>query len=114
MGLITYPVVIVKAQDYSHVKVKTVPDQSMSLQEIIRRFTRKESLPIEKEGTYETRFGDLEKIGNMDLTEQSEKIADIKEAVGKYEKRYKAKKAAESAAAAAASLPPPSDPVKTE
>jgi len=97
MGTLTlYPKVIVKGQSFVGCKVITVPDQSLSLAEIIRRFTRKEALPIEKEGTYETRFGDLEKIRDSDLTEQAEHIEHIKEAHKTYVKRVK-KKADEEA-----------------
>lgn len=68
----------VKGQSYKNAKVVVVPNQSMSLQEILRRFVRRESLPISKEGTYETRFGDLEKIQNLDITEKMEHVAKIK------------------------------------
>jgi len=63
----------------------------MSLHEIIRRFTRGEALPIEKTGVYETRFGDLEKMRDGDLTEQVEHIEYIKESVKAHNKRTKAK-----------------------
>lgn len=76
--LILYPKVQSKVIDFSKSKNVTVPNQSMSLQEIIRRFTRKESLPIEKEGTYEDRFGDLEKLSRQDITVRLERAGEIK------------------------------------
>lgn len=72
------PKVKVKGQDFSKEKIVVVPNQSMSLQEILRRFVRRESLPISKEGTYDTRFGDLEKMQNLDITEKMEHVAKIK------------------------------------
>lgn len=76
--MVLYPKVDRKPQDYKGEKLVTVPNQSMSLSEILRRFTRKESLPIEKDGFYETRFGDLEKTANADILEQFEKADEIR------------------------------------
>lgn len=60
----------IKGQDFTGEKVHTVPNQSMTLQEILKRFVRREQLPVMKDGVYETRFGDLEKLKNADITEQ--------------------------------------------
>jgi len=76
--LLLYPKVVRQPQDFKGSKIWTVPNQSLSLAEILRRFTRKESLPIEKEGFYETRFGDLEKTANADILEQFEKADEIR------------------------------------
>lgn len=57
----------------------TVPNQSMTLREIIRRFTRKEPLAIQKEGFYETRFGDIDALARMDITEKIEAIDAIRQ-----------------------------------
>lgn len=78
-------------------KKRTVPNQSMSLQEIIKRFTRKEALPLEKEVVYEDRFGDLEKLSREDITVRRERARDIKQWADKASKQYeeKQKKAAE-------------------
>lgn len=76
-----------------------VPDQSMGLKEIIKRFIRKESLPIQKQGFYEDRFGDLEKMANEDIVVQLERAKEI----GDYLARAKAhmdKVEADKAAAA--------------
>lgn len=59
-------------------KKQTVPNQSMSLMEIIKRFTRKESLPIEKPAVYEDRFGDLEKLSREDITVKRERAQQLK------------------------------------
>lgn len=63
---------------FTGVKRVTVPNQSMTLQEILQRFVRRESLPVMKEGTYQTGYGDLEKIQNMDITEKMEVVDKIK------------------------------------
>lgn len=67
-----YPDRPVPGKSFKGVKKLTVPNQSMSLQEIIRRFTRNESLPIKQQGVYDTRFGDIEKIAKMDIYDQHE------------------------------------------
>lgn len=89
--LILYPDRPVIQQSFVGIKSVTVPDQSLSLMTIIKRFTRGESLPIEKAGIYETRFGDLEKLQHADLTEKFEKVNEIKEAVKAHNKRQQAK-----------------------
>lgn len=76
-------------------KVKTVPSQSLSLREIIRRFVRHESLPVHKDGVYEDRMGDLEKLSNADITEQLERAEDIKSKIAKADARMKAKDVAD-------------------
>lgn len=94
-----YPKVDVRGQDFRDVKVLTVPDQSMSLREIIKRFMRRESLPVEKQGIYATGLGDLEKIRNADITVQLDRAAQIQAAIAKgqandAERRKKAKESA--------------------
>lgn len=103
MALVLYPKVPRKALDFSRVKSVTVPDQSMSLAEIIRRFVRKESLPVLKEGVYEDRFGDLEKLANEDIVVQLDRAAEIGDWLKKAEERQKRldKEKADAAAAAA-------------
>lgn len=106
-------------KSYKGVKKVTVPSQSMSLREILIRFTRKESLPVEKEGVYETRFGDLEKLKHEDIVVQREKIDEIATAVSSHNKRErdKAAKAArekeeEEKRVAATKVPPVVPPDK--
>lgn len=74
-----------KSYSFKGEKVVTVPNQSMTLREIIRRFTRKEPLAIEKQGFYETRFGDIDALQRMDITEKIEAI----DAIRKYAARAK-------------------------
>lgn len=86
-----YPTVKVKGQSFNGVKEMTVPSQSMSLKEIIRRFVRRESLPISKEGFYSEQMGDLEKISNADITEQFERVEQLKQNIKTGQQRYEEK-----------------------
>lgn len=76
-----YPPVKVEGQSFKGVKVITVPNQSMTLKEIIKRFIRKESLPIDKEGVYVEGLGDLEKMQHEDMTYRDDRIAELKSIV---------------------------------
>lgn len=68
-----YPKVVVEGQSFKHCKKLVTPNQSMTLQEIIRRFIKKEALPVSHEGTYEDRYDiDLEKLQHEDLTVKDE------------------------------------------
>lgn len=68
--------------------------QSMSLQEILRRFVRKESLPISKEGVYEDRYDyDLEKLAKEDMTVQQEVLDEMKSKASVLEQKVKKEKA---------------------
>lgn len=94
-----YPPVKVAGQDFSKAKIVVVPQQSMTLKEIIKRFIRKESLPIEKEGIYEERMGDLEKLAKSDITYRMEKAESLDKVIKKRQKAEAdaaAKKALES------------------
>lgn len=86
-------------KSFAGVKRVTVPNQSMSLRDIIQRFVRRESLPVSKEGIYEERFGDLEKLKHQDITVQMEKVEEMREKLMKIEKRWKDQEAAKKAAA---------------
>jgi len=118
--LILYPEVKVKGQDYSKVKSVTVPNQSMSLKEIIQRFMRRESLPVSKEGVYNDQLGDLEKIKNLDMTEQVERIEELKTNIAratarmelKEKARVKAEQEAQEAAQKAATQQTPNSGVQ--
>lgn len=70
----------------------TVPDQTMSLREILERFTRNEPLPIGKEVSYHESEDDLEKIQHMDLVDRAEYVEKLKETQRKYDKQEKARK----------------------
>lgn len=84
-------------KDVPHI---TVPDQSMSLEEILQRFTRGEAVPVGQPVEYGSDIEDflnvdLEKIANSDLTEKAEYISQLKEVKIAYERseKLKAKKA---------------------
>lgn len=70
----------------------TVPNQSMSIQEILERFTRDEALPIGQDVQYHESEDDLEKIAHMDLVDREEYTDKLKE-VQKAYKVQEAKKA---------------------
>lgn len=53
-------------QDYSNEEVLTVPNQSMSLEEILNRFIRQEPLAIGKDVSYHESEDDLEKLQRLD------------------------------------------------
>jgi len=76
-----YPNREVKGFDFTGCKVFTVPMQFMTLREIIKRFVRRESLPVEKEGVYQDRMGDLEKMARQDITYQMEHVDFYKKAI---------------------------------
>lgn len=89
-SLILYPVVKDKYPDYSKTKVIVVPNQSMTLKQIIARFLRKEPLPIEKEGFYAEGFGDVEKMAKQDITTIREHGEQLKAKFKSYEAMKKA------------------------
>lgn len=91
MALVLYPKVTVKVRDFSKVKKQVVPNQSMSLKEIVTRFIRRESLPVSKEGIYEERFGDLEKLTKADVTIKEDRIEELKAQLKESKLRIKAK-----------------------
>lgn len=101
-----------KPYSFKNEKVVTVPNQSMTLREIIRRFTRKEPLAIEKEGFFETRFGDIDALQRMDITEKIEAI----DAIRKYANRAKEllKEKDKPTPPSAPPADPPKDPPKKE
>lgn len=82
-----YKPVKVVGQRFDQTKVVVVPNQSMTLKEIIRRFVRKESLPVHQEGIYEDRMGDLEKIANEDIFDKHERASALKSKLKKQQDR---------------------------
>lgn len=104
-----YPEVKVKRQSFVGHKVHTIPSQCMTLRDIIIRFTRKESLPVEKQGVYIDNMGDLEKAQHEDLTVKHERAELLRQKIAKGEAAAKLreeeaaerKKALESAASLA-------------
>lgn len=83
---------------FEGVKRVTLPNQCMSLQEMLRRFVRREPLPVERRGIYHESDYDLEKLATADRTEQDEVLAQMKLDVESKKKKLEAAK--EKAAAA--------------
>lgn len=80
---------------YTGTTVKlTQPNQGMSLQEILERFTRGETLAIGQPVQYHESDDDLEKVSHMDLVDKEEYIDKLKQTKKDYEiqERKKASK----------------------
>lgn len=73
-----YPVVARHRRMFDGVKRCTLPNQVMSLAEMLRRYVRREPLPSAKDGVYVEGDYDLEKVVKMDRVEQDEIISDLK------------------------------------
>jgi len=97
-----YPEVIDLAQDFSKEKIQTVPNQSLTLREIIKRFMRKEPLPVQQEGLYIETLGDLEKLARQDLTVRADRASELAGYIAKAQRREK-----EHGTPAPAKTPPP-------
>lgn len=69
------------------------PDMSISLEEILRRFTRGEPLEIGRDGLQYDDDGDvdLEKLKHMDLVDRQEFAEKLKATTKQYEKEQKAR-----------------------
>lgn len=78
--------------DYSKVIDQVVPDQSMSLQEILKRFTRGEKVPVGHEVSYHESDTDLEKLSKSDLVDKAEFVDKMKEVKVRFDKQEKKKK----------------------
>lgn len=96
-----YPNREIVGQDFSNEKPVVVPNQSMTLKEILRRFVRRESLPIERQGIYAEGFGDLEKIVHEDFTVQEERLNEVRKKVENAKKKSSEKADAKGKAAKA-------------
>lgn len=71
-------------QDYSKVVKRTQPNQSMSLQTILERFTRNEPLSIGKDVSYSESEDDLEKLIHLDPVDRAAYIRKMQEVQDKY------------------------------
>lgn len=77
-------------------KSLVVPNQSMSLEEILSRFTRGEPLEIGREGAqYDDGPEDLEKVSHMDLVDRAEFVDKLKQTQKRYDKQEARKKGEE-------------------
>lgn len=72
-------------------KKNVVPNQSISLQEILLRFTRNEALPVGNEVHYHESEDDLEKVKHMDLVDRYEFIDKLKETQERYQQQERLK-----------------------
>lgn len=73
-------------------KKEVQPNQTMSLEEIISRFTRGEALAIGQEYQYHESEDDLEKVSKMDLVDREEYVNKLKSTQKEFEKQEKRKK----------------------
>lgn len=86
-----------QGEDFTDVIDQVVPDQSMSLEEILHRFTRNESLPVAMQAEYgdddiENPLNvDLEKMATADLVDKEQFTDQLKEVKKAYEKQEKEK-----------------------
>lgn len=81
---------------YKGVKKIVQPNQSMSLEEILERFTRGEALPIGQQSAYDETDDigvDLEKIAKADLVDKEEFHDSLELTKRKYAQQEKNKKA---------------------
>jgi len=77
---------ISKGTDFSKVKKQVVPNQAMTVREIMKRFMRNEPLAIAKEKFYHDGSFDLEKVAHADMVDRDEFI----EIQTRIQKRFKA------------------------
>lgn len=77
-----------KGVDYSKEEIQVIPDQSLSLEEILNRFVRNEELEIGQPTFFDTdeeSLDDLEKIRYADLVDKDNYIKSLKEIQSKFE-----------------------------
>lgn len=75
--------------------VLVLPNQALSLREILQRFTRGEPIAIGKETTYHESDDDLEKVSHLDLVDREEFVNRLKLTQKDYEKQEKLKELAQ-------------------
>lgn len=85
-----HPKFILRGEDYSNSEVLVVPNQSMSLHEILLRFTRKERLPVSHEHIYGDEIAekgvpigdlDLEKEARQDIFDMHQRAESIRDRI---------------------------------
>lgn len=91
MNYKSYAVPVVSIGTVVNGKKLVVPNQAMSLHEILERFTRNEQLPIGKDVQYHESDDDLEKISHLDMVDRAEYVEKLVETQQVY-KRQEAKK----------------------
>lgn len=65
----------------------TVPNQAMSLEEILERFVRGEPVNVGKDPVYDDGDEDLEKLSHMDLVDKAEYVERLKDTQKAYKKQ---------------------------
>lgn len=86
-----YKPVLVVGQSFVGEKVMTVPDQAMSIREILTRYVRRQPLPQTADGIYVEGLGDLEKMANEDMVDKRERIDSWKDKLSKASEHIKAR-----------------------
>lgn len=81
--------------DYSGEVSQVVPDQSLSLEQILIRFTRGEPVPVGHETSEGIQDVDLEKLSKADLVDRFEYVEHLKSVRKQYEMQEAEKKKAE-------------------
>lgn len=74
-----------------------VPNQALTMQEILERFTRGEALPIGKEFNFWEGDEDLEKISKLDITQRMEFIEHQKDVKKRWEEQERKREIREEA-----------------
>lgn len=72
-------------------KDQTVPNDAMSLKEILARFVRGEKVAVGRDGSYDEGEEDLEKLRDMDPVDRDEAIAKMKATQKRYTAQEKAR-----------------------
>lgn len=83
-----------KGQDFSKCEVLTVPDQAMSLREIIERFVRGESVDAEFPVQWHESEDDLEKLRYLDPVDKQAYIKKMMEVQERYNEQEEKKRIA--------------------
>lgn len=73
-----------------------VPNQALTLRQILERFTRNQALPVGRETGYDEGEEDLEKVAHMDLVDKAEHMEKWRKTQKAYEAQEKAKAKARS------------------
>lgn len=84
---------------FKGVQSLTLPNDALTIRQIIKRFIRNQSLPIEKEGAYLDIGEDVEKIRTADFTEREEFLDRHKTKLNRIKKDLEDKEAASKKAA---------------
>lgn len=102
---VAFPRPELPSKDWSQIERLTVPDQSLTLADIIDRFSRKEALPIGKQVSFNDEIEvdspfavDLEKLAKADIIDKMEYVEQWKTVTTAYAEQDKKAKAAKDAA----------------